>query len=196
MGHFDQADHDLAQRGSNLALGRAQRGKRFRCVFRHILEFHDQVLDHGRFDAGMAEEAQAIVAQLKNQPARRPRRPPAPRLRPAAPGGRACRRRPGTLRQMAVQRARDGAPGPLHREAQRRVVGAAAGGAWSACSPDTDADDRQPAVEEIARQAQLRPEAGYQVAADDAVRPGAEEHQPGKLFCARRHRSARRERPQ
>ena len=78
---------------------------------------------------------------------------------------------------MPVERVGNDAPGPVEREAQRRLLGAAAGRGAEDAGADADADDRQSAIEKVSRQPQFRAEARNQIAADDALRAGAEKNE-------------------
>ena len=87
--------------------------------FRHFVEFHDQILDHCRLDAGMAEKAEAIVAQLKKYRliagAHRQHPGIARQNRTIAHIDRGRK----NFRQMAIERVGDDAPGLVKGEAQR-----------------------------------------------------------------------------
>ena len=96
---------------------------------------------------------------------------------------------------MAAERLGICALRHLDREAQRRFVGAAAGGSAEDAGTDADADHRQAVIEEIARQPQFGAKARDKIAADDAERAGAEQDQAGKPLRRRRHQRSRRERP-
>ena len=67
MRRLDQPHHDFAQRSGDLALRGAQFGERFCSALRHFIEFHDQVFDHGRLDAGVTDKPETIVADLKDE---------------------------------------------------------------------------------------------------------------------------------
>lgn len=118
----DQPDHDRGQCGGDFALDGAQARKRFRRSFRRFFKFHDQIFDHGRLDAGMADETEAIVAHLKKQ------RLIAGADRQglgAARQNRAVSHVNGyrkNLRQMPVERVGDDTAGMVEHKAQLRLL--------------------------------------------------------------------------
>ena len=80
-------------------------------------------------------------------------------------------------------------------ETQRRLLGPAASRGAENAGSDTDADDRQSAIEKVSSQTQFRAEARNQIAADDAFRAGAEKNETVMVLGARRNRGAGCERP-
>ena len=78
---------------------------------------------------------------------------------------------------MPAERVGDDAAGVIEGEAQRCLLGSAASRGTEDAGPDTDADDRQSAIEKVSGQAQFRAEARNQIAADDALRAGAEQNE-------------------
>ena len=95
----------------------------------------------------------------------------------------------------APERVGDNAPGVIECEAQRRLLRPAASRDTENAGPDTDADDRQSAIEKVSGQAQFRAEARNQIAADDALRAGPENNETVIILGAQGNRGARRERP-
>ena len=87
------------------------------------------------------------------------------------------------------------APGLIEAETQRRLLGPAASRGTENAGSDTDADDRQSAIEKVSSQAQFRAEARNQIAADDALRACTEKNETVMVLGARGNRGARRERP-
>ena len=170
-------------------------GKRFRRSLRDFIEFHDQILDHRRLDAGMAEEAEAIVAALKQHGftvvSDRQYAGTCRQYRAVAhiDGGRK------SGRQSTIERVCDHPMRVINNKTQRRLLGAAARGRAQDAGADTDADDRQSAIEKAPGQPQFRAKARHQIAADDAQRAGAEHHQTIEIISIHRHDGTGRERP-